>query len=217
MICGDKPDQSNNFVRYVARELKRNAANAPVNIVVCDDYNGELADLEDVADSYTTSAFDMQTVLWNWNKILKERWEKLTRGEALDLTREPLLLLIVQGNDFHETVCGSSQFSEILINMFTKYKRYKVCLLFAKVENVDVYDGDYADTLQRVVRENKLLCFEDLLRWKLYGVDGKVVRKFNKPLGDYEAYLKTMDNIRKIKTIACQDADASDVRTDHPE
>ena len=134
-------------------------------------------------------------------EIVKERYNILASGEDLDLSKEPLLVLVLNNRDTLEAISDDSDACRAFKNIISKYKAMNVCVLATKYENVNVNYS--APDVTKMLRDGgHFLFFDDLSMMQIVDIPYNLAREFSKKIVKGDVYYMQNEGCMKIKHIS---------------
>lgn len=203
-LCGRSGMGKGNFVRYILSVLDSHSGVSPVNAAVFDDITGKFKDTQSmgIVSKYTVLPDEAAELVAQWHSILKERYDKLMKGE-LDLAKEPLLLMIVQNSEVMDLIGKDKALTALYKEMLGKYKAMKFCIIYSEIPNAQIAFS--APEPMKMLKDSKnFLIFDDIPNIKLVDIPMQLARQFKKPLETGEVYFVCGTAFAKLKTVLHQ-------------
>lgn len=203
-LCGRRGMGKGNFIRFILSVLEAHNAQAPVQAAIFDDISGKFKGLQDmdIVSKYAVLPEEASELLTEWHGILKDRYDKLMRGE-LNLNKEPMLLLIVQNNEVTDLIGKDKALGAIYKEMLGKYRSMKFCIIYSEIENAQIAFS--APEPMKMLKDSRnFLIFDDIPNIKLVDIPMQIARQFKKPLETGEAYFVNGTAFAKLKTVLHQ-------------
>lgn len=189
----------NTYINYLINRVNANKQNEPAEIYIADGLEGEYKGLQSVVDGYVTDVDGLTGIMKSIEERLKEREEKM-RNADFDISKEPLLLVIVNSLNLIKSFGTEKELIEIYKTISDKYKAYKICFLLTDVDNalISFKDGD----LLKYIKNNKgVVVFEEIAGIKIVDVPLSATRKYKKQLDAFDAYYFVGEKLEKIKVV----------------
>ena len=131
-----------------------------------------------------------------------KRYIQLRNGEIENLEQLPLLLTIINVEDF-----WNGNYSKNATEQFKKVvklgKTMKAAFIICNVENAVI--GFSSGEIMKFLKENRnLIFFDNLNNLKLFDVSAAQLRKYKKPIDIGDAYFFKEQEVEKIKTVVTE-------------
>ncbi|SEL02563.1 type VII secretion protein EssC [Ruminococcus albus] len=200
-ICGRQKSGKGNFIRYMLSQLAENSENAPFEVVIVDDVSRKFSSVENV-DKYIIAVDEVKDVIVEWHKRLEERYQMLMNKDP-QFEKEPMLILIVQNNDVHDSISKDKAVLALYKEMLNKYKAMKFCVIYSGMENAPIAFGAQ-ETMKMLKEAKRYLVFDDVQNIKVADISMQTARMFKKPIETGDAYYLSGTDVIKIKTVLHQ-------------
>lgn len=195
-VIGKEKEKRRKIIQYLAREI----SGTDKRIYILDDIEKSLKNLRDenLTAGYAFLPEQGSPVIKEIEEILRKRYEAVVRGETEDISKEPLLVLIVNGREMAEALSKDKSCTESLHNICTKYKNMNVCVWMGDFPNALISYS--SPEIFRIIGETKRFIYGDeLSEYKISLFSSSVVNAFKKHLDKADAYyIKDME-CAKIK------------------
>lgn len=187
------------YIEFMLDRILADKAIAPAELYIIDNLVNEYKKYEQAADAYTTSMSGVTEIITRVTEVLKDRLER-SKNERLDLTGEPLQIIMVNSADMMKTIGTDKNLLDMYKLICTTMKGMKVCFLLTDVENVMIAFSA-GDLLKQVRDLKQIIAFEDIRNIKVADVPMSATREFKKALEANDAYMFNGDKIEKIRVI----------------
>ncbi|SCY47275.1 type VII secretion protein EssC [Butyrivibrio sp. INlla14] len=200
-VTGPKHSGKYNFLQYLIRVFDARAEAELFQMYIMDNVERrfEYASSLPVVKKYTTIADDFNAEITAIGKELDERYKLLAEGKSEELDNRPMLIIMLNSNDYYEMINANKEVLNIYKLILTKYKVLKAFMLFTDASNLLSFVG-----LPEVIKAGKeskhYMVFEDINTQKIFEIPPTVARKFKKKLLPGEAYYFNNAALMKMKT-----------------
>lgn len=201
-ISGRNSMGKHNFIRYIVKMIEDYYAdNAKIYLV--DSINRKLADLKEnpVITQYEVLADKGTEIVKDIASILRGRYEAVSSGDEEVLSREPLIVLILNNTDAVEAISKDMSAMDAYSDITGKFKNMNICVIVGDFENSRV-SYTSPEVLKNLRDAKHFMFFDDLNSMKI--VDDlpiAVLRENRKPLQVGEAFYIRENEVVKLKTI----------------
>ncbi|MBO5460397.1 MAG: type VII secretion protein EssC [Ruminococcus sp.] len=191
-----------NFVNYLLHSLSMRGEEEPLEIYIMDGIEKKLQRWKEnpYVVNYSMNPQDACTVILNIEKELEKRYQMMVEEREEELSRQPLLLVVLQNKDAVTAVSADRGALEAFKRIQTKYKSLRVSILLTNLDNAPI--GFSSPEAVKVLKDSKnLMIFENISEQKVHDVPLAQVREFAKPLEAGEAYRVVGSQLTKVKTV----------------
>lgn len=198
-VSGKSHSGKTNFVKYVISSLIAQTTQEPVEIHIFDSVDRKLVEFKDAnsVGTYTLDATAVKDVIQHIDEVLKQRYEQLAAEIEMSSS---LLVLVLQNRDCLSVISSDKQTLEAYKRITSRYKMLNVLIFITDIENTMISFA--SPEVLKIFKEHKnLVLFENLGDQKLHDVPLAVMREYNKPLEQGEAYKIEGNNLIKVKTV----------------
>ena len=199
-VAGREGSGKHNFIKYSIKMMESvHPDNSEVYIV--DGISRKLSSMQETANvkSYDVLPDKAISVVTDVEAKLKERYDALANDPDTDISKEKLLVIVLNSYDAIETVGNNPTALNAYKNIIGKYKNMNVCVILGGIENANIPYS--APEIVKKAREARhFMFFDDMQNMKILDMPLAVMRNFKKPieLGDCY-YIKDNDCV-KIKS-----------------
>lgn len=190
-----------NFAKYLLNTLNANSEQYPVNIYFIDNAEMKYKDYKDKDNTkmYSNLVSDTEKAVRDIYAQLKKRQTELASNGSEFLTKEPMLVLVLNTSDAYKTISDNKELLALFREMVKDLKGLKVCILITDLENAAI--GFNSCDAIKLFRDDKVLfIFDDLGDQKLYEPSLAIKKQYKKNLLPGEAYRIINTGFMKIKT-----------------
>ena len=204
-VVGRKMSGKSNFIKNIVVNADKHADELPVKIAVIDNIAKKYESLKackSVLD-YSILPEQISDIIDRWHAEIENRYLMLLNGKETDLSKLPLLLLIVNNNNAINIISDSRELLEKYKAITTKYKEMKVCIIFSDIDNSAISYSS-PEVLRMLKDSRQFMVFEEIDNFKVLDVPLSVTRNYKKPIEVGDGYYFKENDIKKLKTILYQ-------------
>lgn len=191
-----------NFINYMLYSLVMRGEEEPVEIHIMDSIDKKLQKWKgnQFVVNYSVNPQEACTTVLEMVKVLEARYQMMVDEREEELSKQPLLLLVLQNKDAVTAISSDRVVLEAFKRIQTKYSALRVCVLFTNLDNAPI--GFSSPEAVKVLKDTKnLIIFENISEQKVHDVPLAQMREFAKPLEAGEAYRVEGSQLMKIKTV----------------
>ena len=202
-LCGRHKAGKGNYIRYVMKALQNKKVGAQVYVM--DDISRKYAELQKHAQvkAYSCNPNEFIDMVDQIHAILADRYEQYMQDEACNMEAYPAIMLIVQNNEALEVLENNYDALEHYKEIVTKYKKFKITILFSNVENNSI-SYSAPEPLRILKERNEFIIFDDINNIKVIDVPYEYSKLYRKPIERGDAYYFREQDCKKIKLALCQ-------------
>lgn len=203
-IIGREGGGKTNMLKVIFGQLYRNMFTNPVDIYLIDGMKKGLREFKDsgLVKEYSIDAEDFITYVEQIYDIASERYDCVAK-EDLDLTDEPLQMIIVQNDLAIQSLCRNAAALKKYKELTGRLKDMKVCVVYVDIENAPVpYSAP--DILKELKEKKNFFYFDDLQNLKICDISTATLRKFKKKITLGDGYWLQGNEINKIKAVKAE-------------
>ena len=191
-----------NFMHYVVQTLINRGECESVKIYIIDDIEKKMQRWKEhpYVVRYSLNPQDACEIVQELENQLQERYQMLIEEREEELSRQPLLLLVLQNKDAVVSISNDRKVLETFKQIQAKYKALNVCIMLSNLDNAPI--GFSSPEAVKLLKDTKnLLIFENISEQKVHDVPLAQAREYAKPLETGEAYRVVGSQLTKVKTI----------------
>lgn len=203
-IIGRPSGGKTNMLKIFFNQLYQNMFTNPTDVYLIDGMSKGLREFRDYGfvKEYSIDAEDFVTYVEEIYDEAVERYERVTK-EELDLTEEPLMLVVVQNDMAIQTLCKNAAALKKYKELLSRLKAMKVCVIYVDVENASIpYSAP--DILKDLKEKKNFFYFDDLQNLKVCDISSATVRKFKKKITQGDGYWLHGNDINKVKVVKAE-------------
>ena len=192
------------MLKVIFGQLYRNMFTNPVDIYLIDGMKKGLREFKDsgLVKEYSIDSEDFITYVEQIYDIASERYNCVAK-EDLDLTDEPLQMIIVQNDLAIQSLCKNAAALKKYKELTGRLKDMKVCVVYVDIENAPVpYSAP--DILKELKEKKNFFYFDDLQNLKICDISTATLRKFKKKITLGDGYWLQGNEINKIKAVKAE-------------
>lgn len=200
-ISGAEKRGKKNFVRTVLYALQNRVFSDLCEVAIFDGFDRKYREFEDygVVTKYTVDSSEIENYIGQVESELENRQMRLRNGEIDNQEQLPLLLTIINVEDF-----WNGNYSKNATEQFKRVvklgKTMKAAFIICNIENAAI--GFSSGEMMKYLKENRnLLFFDNLSNLKLFDVSAAQLRKYKKTIDVGDAYFFKEQDVEKIKTV----------------
>ncbi len=197
-ITGKESFGHKNFISLVLKNLQSKNMNS-AEIVIFDDVTRKYSEYKDNVAYYSLDVNSVSSVISEWHKELKRRYECMMINNASN-TDDKLLVMIVQNNDVASAIQSDMDISDKFNEILTRYKDMGICIIFANYPNSSI-SYDAPDALRVIKQKQRVICLDDLQNLKCFDPPYEVLRQYKKPVSLGDGYYINENEVVKLKLI----------------
>lgn len=201
-ICGKDKNSKKNLIELLLGELQRRVFTEPSQVYMLDNYERELEEFAEagIVKKHTIDMGDLDIFLDDIENELMARQELVKKQGLNILDKEPLLLLMIQNEEFL-----SANVDKKVIEKFKRImklgKMLKFCVILANVENAAI--GFNSNEILKSLKENKKIFFVDnISNFKLFDLGNAVLKRYKKTIEQGDCYYISEEGVIKLKTVS---------------
>lgn len=203
-ITGREHAGKTNFVFHLLNALQRDIFRSISIVQIVDDANKRLEAAQEFGcvQTYTNNLTDAKALIASAYQTLMERKAKIVHGEMspAELVEEPLLVLILSGQDVIDELIQNSKIQDMLVGIAKDLKKYKSLVVVSGFENAKL--PALAPSFMKYIRDSKnLVVFDDMANINIIDVPVRFLREYTKEIQPGDAYTFFSGKVRKVKTI----------------
>ena len=203
-ITGREHAGKTNFVFHLLNALQRDIFRSISIVQIVDDANKRLEAAQEFGcvQTYTNNLTDAKALIASAYQTLMERKAKIVHGEMspAELVEEPLLVLILSGQDMIDELIQNSKIQDMLVGIAKDLKKYKSLVVVSGFENAKL--PALAPSFMKYIRDSKnLVVFDDMANINIIDVPVRFLREYTKEIQLGDAYTFFSGKVRKVKTI----------------
>lgn len=204
-LCGGKSENRTGFISYVLSQLEYRIKEYPVETIIIDDVNKELAFAKDhpSVSNYSLNVDIIQEILEQWHKELSDRYDSLMLEDST-LNSEKLLLLLINNNDVAKRIDEDIDLTDKFNEIVTGFRSLKVAVIFTNYQNNPI-SYDAPAPLVKIRDEKHLLYFDGIDKLKPIDVPYEVASANKRHLNKDDAFYIHDDQFERIKLVACEE------------
>lgn len=200
-VTGRNNSGKSNFIKNILFNANKYSDQSPINIAVIDDINKKYECIKNsgVISEYSILPDYISNIINNWYVELENRYTYLLSGNNLDLSKLPLLLLIINNNDVINIISDNRELFEKYKTMITKFKAMKLCVIFSNIDNLAISYSS-PEVLKMLKETKQFIIFEDLDNFKIFDIPLSTTRSYKKPIEIGDGYYVKENDLKKVKT-----------------
>lgn len=201
-ITGREKSGKHNWIQYSLNMLE-NMYPGQSKVYVVDSISKKLVcikKLQNIAE-YSMLAEDAVTYIKEMEKLLKERYEALVKGDENVLDNAELLVMVIENQDALLAICNDRDALEAYKNIMGRYKNMKACIITV-IDNVNIpYSAP--EILKNIRDQRQFMYFDDISNMKIFDMPLAMSRNFRKPIEIGDGYYIKDNECVKLKTAIC--------------
>lgn len=204
-ITGREESGKTNFLRNVINTIQSNIFTDLSSVYIFDDMRKKLEGVAEYGcvQNYTTDASDAKSMIEDIYTELQDRKSRVSSGEtslAEIMDSEPLLILVVSGQDAVSEILQDSKIQEKVMTIVKELRRYKAFVILSGFENVSIPYS--APAILKHIKESKdLVVFDDIANVKFIDIPLKYQKEYAKEISVGDAFVFIGGKVNKVKTI----------------
>ncbi len=200
-ILGRRGGGKKNLLKIILDQLCRNLFACPSEVYIIDAVDRGLGIFKEsgIVKEYTIDASDLVLYMEEIYEELSVRYREIAAGN-MELTDEPLKLVVVRNMDAVENLCKNSAAMNQYRELAGRLKSMKICFIYMDVANAPV--GYNAPEILKAIKDNRnFFFFDDLQNLKVCDIPVATVRKFRKKIMSGDGYWLAGNEVLKVKTV----------------
>ncbi len=200
-ISGKGDSGKNTYLKYVINSFNSRRSEAPIEFHVMDSYERAMEDASklETVKTYTLRSDVMDQAVDEIVRRLSQRKERMLAGEMDILDKEPLIVIILNSDEYYSAASSSPMTMSKYKEIVQKYSAMKVAIILSDLPNASIMFG--ATELARLVCGFKhIVMFENLGGLKIIDVPMAFQKANRKQLKPGEMYFYKEGDIMKAKT-----------------
>lgn len=198
-FIGEEDSGKNSYVCYLLDYLIENRQEAPLKLYLADETEGYMSKYSQNAEMSIQSMDDLMSAFSEIHETLAKRYA-LYQKKELDLTKEPLLLLVINSKNMLKSASGDKSKAEMYKDIIGKYRDMKVSILCTDVDNVPIL-FTAGELLKNLKDTKSVMFFDDVKNMKFIEISSLVAKEYKKPIEYSDAYIFSGDRLNKLRTI----------------
>ena len=204
-ITGREESGKTNFLLNVINTIQNNIFTSLSNIYIVDDMRKKLEGVSEYGcvQNYTTDMSEAKSMIEDIYNELQDRKARISSGEtslAEIMDSEPLLLLVISGQDAVSEVLQDTKMQEKIMTIVKEMRRYKAFVILCGIENASIPYS--APAILKYIKESKdLIAFDDIANVKFIDIPLKFQKEFAKEISVGDAFAFIGGKVNKVKTI----------------
>lgn len=204
-ILGREEGGKTNFVLNVLSVIQSNIFSNLTKAYIFDDSRHKLESVNEYGcvETYTTDISVAKSMIEEIHSTLSERKLNIsTSGVNITqaLSSEPLLLLVISGQENINELLQSSKTHDHIMSMVKELRRYKVFVILSGIENASIPYS--APAVLKYIKESKdIIALDDIGNIRFLEIPLKYQKEYAKEIGVGDGYSFIGGKVNKIKTI----------------
>lgn len=204
-ILGREESGKTNFVLNVLNVIQSNIFTNLTKAYVFDDSRHKLESVNDYGcvETYTTDISVAKSMIEEIHSTLLERKSDISASGANithALNTEPLLLLVVSGQENISELLQDSKTQERIMSMIKELRKYKVFVILSGLENTTIPYS--APAVLKYIKESKdIIALDDIGNIRFIEIPLKYQKEYAKEIGVGDGYSFIGGKVNKVKTI----------------
>jgi hypothetical protein len=207
-ITGREKSGRTNFIMGIMKGLQKNILQQPVEVYIIDSPEAQLQPAKKMfgfIKHYTIDVLETEPLVEMLATNMEERQKRITENanQLVDdmLRREPLILLIAEGNAFFEEIGRRKELDKALLRMIKLSRKIKFLAVFSGIDNTAIPLSGIPET-QKTIKENRrVILFDDYANLSLFQPETPVKKLYPNPISIGDAFWCDDKSVAKIKTI----------------
>ena len=204
-ILGREEGGKTNFVLNVLSVIQSNIFSNLTKAYIFDDSRHKLESVNEYGcvETYTTDISVAKSMIEEIHSTLSERKLNISTSGAnitQALSSEPLLLLVISGQENINELLQSSKTHDHIMSMVKELRRYKVFVILSGIENASIPYS--APAVLKYIKESKdIIALDDIGNIRFLEIPLKYQKEYAKEIGVGDGYSFIGGKVNKIKTI----------------
>lgn len=204
-ILGREEGGKTNFVLNVLSVIQSNIFSNLTKAYIFDDSRHKLESVNEYGcvETYTTDISVAKSMIEEIHSTLSERKLNISTSGAnitQALSSEPLLLLVISGQENINELLQSSKTHDHIMSMVKELRRYKVFVILSGIENASIPYS--APAVLKYIKESKdIIALDDIGNIRFIEIPLKYQKEYAKEIGVGDGYSFIGGKVNKIKTI----------------
>lgn len=204
-ILGREEGGKTNFVLNVLSVIQSNIFSNLTKAYIFDDSWHKLESVNEYGcvETYTTDISVAKSMIEEIHSTLSERKLNISTSGAnitQALSSEPLLLLVISGQENINELLQSSKTHDHIMSMVKELRRYKVFVILSGIENASIPYS--APAVLKYIKESKdIIALDDIGNIRFLEIPLKYQKEYAKEIGVGDGYSFIGGKVNKIKTI----------------
>lgn len=204
-ILGREEGGKTNFVLNVLSVIQSNIFSNLTKAYIFDDSRHKLESVNEYGcvETYTTDISVAKSMIEEIHSTLSERKLNISTSGAnitQTLSSEPLLLLVISGQENINELLQSSKTHDHIMSMVKELRRYKVFVILSGIENASIPYS--APAVLKYIKESKdIIALDDIGNIRFLEIPLKYQKEYAKEIGVGDGYSFIGGKVNKIKTI----------------
>lgn len=204
-ILGREEGGKTNFVLNVLSVIQSNIFSNLTKAYIFDDSRHKLESVNEYGcvETYTTDISVAKSMIEEIHSTLSERKLNISTSGAnitQALSSEPLLLLVISGQENINELLQSSKTHDHIMSMVKELRRYKVFVILSGIENASIPYS--APAVLKYIKESKdIIALDDIGNIRFLEIPIKYQKEYAKEIGVGDGYSFIGGKVNKIKTI----------------
>ncbi len=200
-ISCSSEDVSCTLVHNMLIQLYNNAATAPIEVYIFDDFQKRYENFSKYAQTkhYSVEADGVIDIIGQLEADGAQTLQML-REDSEILNKIPFELLVINNSDCYDVINKKKDVLDKYKNIINRYKHMHIGILFTHFENTKIpFSG--ADVQKLMVEQKNMIVIENINKIKMFDVGLATQREFAKPLGKQDGYFVGENGIAKYKLL----------------
>ena len=207
-ITGREKSGRTNFIMGLLKSLQKNILQQPVEVYIIDSPEGQLQSAKKMfgfIKHYTIDVLEAEPLVEMLATNMEERQKRIAENanQLVDdmLRREPLVVLIAEGNAFFEEIGRRKELDKALLRMIKLNRKMKFLAVFSGIDNSAIPLSGIPETQKSIKENRRVLLFDDYANLSLIQTETAIKKLYPNPISIGDAFWCDDKFVTKIKTI----------------